>query len=332
MKAFVLTLLLAAALSSARRVGDRAETAFLLLSPSPSRREKALTSRRMIDWEYFKTFGRKKTRREIFWDEMKKSIPKFKKLPRIQEYVKYASGQYGSMVPVVAPFHEPSTEFVPGLTAQPWWDPSQFPWISKLEENVETIQEELETALKNPGEFSFASDSAYSTTMGSGWSSIRLQRFGEWREENTAKFPKTTALLRDLNVPFAPRGVMFARQVPQTGVGRHSDGLNFILTLHLGLRVPKDLCSMKVGEEEWKKWEDGKSLVLDTSFVHETRNESPDSDRLVLIVDFWHPELTDEEREALQFVYFRGNQYDRKLIEGLQQPGGAVPQGSTARR
>lgn len=41
-------------------------------------------------------------------------------------------------------------------------------------------------------------------------------------------------VLAELDIPFAVRGVMFAKQAPGTGVQPHSDGRNFILTLHLG--------------------------------------------------------------------------------------------------
>jgi aspartyl/asparaginyl beta-hydroxylase (cupin superfamily) len=78
----------------------------------------------------------------------------------------------------------------------------------------------------------------------------------------------------------AVRGVCFARQAPGSGVGSHSDGRNFILTSHLGLKVP-DGCWIKVGEEE-TSWEVGKLITLDTSFLHSTGNNSSD-DRHVLV-------------------------------------------------
>jgi aspartyl/asparaginyl beta-hydroxylase (cupin superfamily) len=78
----------------------------------------------------------------------------------------------------------------------------------------------------------------------------------------------------------AVRGVCFARQAAGSGVGSHSDGRNFILTSHLGLKVPEG-CWIKVGEEE-SSWEVGKLTTLDTSFLHSTGNNSTD-DRHVLV-------------------------------------------------
>ena len=55
-------------------------------------------------------------------------------------------------------------------------------------------------------------------------------------------------------------------------------------------------------------------LVLDTSFHHETANASEEP-RDVLIIDFWHPELSPAEVQALQFIYDLRYEYDRAIIE-----------------
>jgi aspartyl/asparaginyl beta-hydroxylase (cupin superfamily) len=172
--------------------------------------------------------------------------------------------------------------------------------------NANIIQNEFETNLLDSTKF--ASDSAYQNqVMGSGWSAIRLQRLGVWNDENCKLFPQTYELLRSLNIPFAVRGVCFARQAPRSGVMPHSDGRNFILTSHLGLKIP-DGCWIDVAGQR-RIWQQGKLTSLDTSFVHSTGNPS-DSDRHVLILDYWHPELTDPERNALDFIYSLRNKYE----------------------
>ena len=50
--------------------------------------------------------------------------------------------------------------------------------------------------------------------------------------------------------------------------------------------LPPLLNSSQVGGER-RSWLEGKLLVLDTSFTHETYNESEEEDRYVLILDFW---------------------------------------------
>jgi aspartyl/asparaginyl beta-hydroxylase (cupin superfamily) len=212
------------------------------------------------------------------------------------------------------PGHEPSEEHVNGLTSKPFWeatnDPVLFPWAQELEAKAAIIQEEFETNLLSSGKF--ASDSVWQNqVMGEGWSAVRLQRLGVWNTDNCNAFPKSYELLRSLQIPLAVRGVCFARQAPGTGVQPHSDGRNFILTSHLGLKVPEG-CWIQVGPER-RGWTEGKLTTLDTSFSHSTGNPS-DSDRHVLIIDFWHPELSEAERAALEFVYDLRNQFESGVV------------------
>jgi hypothetical protein len=69
----------------------------------------------------------------------------------------------------------------------------------------------------------------------------------------------------------------------------------------LGLQVPEGQCWIKVGNET-REWRNGKMLVFDTSFYHSTANDA-DSDRVVLLIRFWHPELSKTERDALSFIF-----------------------------
>ena len=48
--------------------------------------------------------------------------------------------------------------------------------------------------------------------------------------------------------------------------------------------------------------EQGKAILFDDSFEHEAGNDNPLSPRVVLVVDIWHPDLTDEEIKFLSFV------------------------------
>lgn len=129
--------------------------------------------------------------------------------------------------------------------------------------------------------------------------------------DNCQLFPKSYDLLRSLGIPLAVRGVCFARQAPGSGVQPHSDGRNFILTSHLGLQVPEG-CWMECGNER-QTWQVGKLTTLDTSFSHSTGNPSSD-DRHVLIIDYWHPELTEAERAALEFVYDLRNKFESGVV------------------
>ncbi|MGH9428988.1 MAG: aspartyl/asparaginyl beta-hydroxylase domain-containing protein, partial [Terriglobia bacterium] len=88
----------------------------------------------------------------------------------------------------------------------------------------------------------------------------------------------------------------FSLLAPGANIKPHCDGSNVLLTCHLGLKVPSG-CGIRVGWES-KSWEEGKCLIFNTSFEHEVWNRSHDS-RYVLLLNFWHPELTLVEREFL---------------------------------
>ena len=49
--------------------------------------------------------------------------------------------------------------------------------------------------------------------------------------------------------------------------------------------------------DKFVTWNEGEMFVFDDSFDHEVWNES--EERVVLIVDLWHPELTQEQRDSL---------------------------------
>ena len=57
---------------------------------------------------------------------------------------------------------------------------------------------------------------------------------------------------------------------------------------------------MRVGKEI-REQEQGKAYVFDDSFEHEAWHDG-DQTRLILIVDFWHPDLTFAELKLLKVL------------------------------
>lgn len=271
-------------------------------------------------------------RQRQFWEDVETGLDDIEayykaqgtdNIDRIRTFGKSARGEIPRPT-AAAPGQQPSEEHVEGLTAKAFWDvtdyPKLFPWASQLEANSHVIIQEFQDKLKD--QQVFASDSAWQNqVMGTGWSAVRLQRLGVWNADNCKQFPQTYELLRSLNIPFAVRGVCFARQAPGSGVQPHSDGRNFILTSHLGLKVPEG-CWMQVGNER-RSWEEGKLTTLDTSFEHSTGNPT-EQERHVLIIDYWHPELSEAERKALELVYDLRNKFESGAIP-IRKP--RAPQG-----
>merc|ERR1712037_652969 len=91
---------------------------------------------------------------------------------------------------------------------------------------------------------------------------------------------------------------------PRTTIKPHSDFTNFVLTSHLPLVVPdngQNTCRLSVGDVT-RQWIEGKVILFDTSIYHDAINDS-DETRYILMLRIWHPDLTREERKALQFIY-----------------------------
>ena len=201
-----------------------------------------------------------------------------------------------------------ASSYITGLSAEPFHDVSSphFTWMMRLEEEYSIIRDELNSALLNPrlttlGNHIWASAAREEAiAYGPDWKTLVLQDRCVWEDTNCKLFPKTVELLRKNSVPSVE--VFFARQAPDTGIKPHTDNTNFILTSHLGLDVPEGECWMKVGEFK-REWMNGRGMIADTSFIHSTANESRTQTRYVLIVRFWHPDLTPEECCALQFLF-----------------------------
>ena len=72
------------------------------------------------------------------------------------------------------------------------------------------------------------------------------------------------------------------------------------LRVHVPLIVPDGDVGMRLAGEALT-WRRGEALVFDDSFVHETWNRTA-ADRVVLLFDVWHPDLTVKEVQFLSFL------------------------------
>lgn len=207
------------------------------------------------------------------------------------------------------PQHQRATSFIEGLDAEPFsddWD-AKYGWVSYLEQNSGAIRDELlsvtaQDDLAQRGNNVWAPPVVEAaTTYGPDWRTLVLQD-RVWDPINTALFPVTTKILRNSAAAVPCVEAFFARQAPGTGIKLHTDDCNFILTMHLGLNVPEQQSWIEVGGLR-RYWDSGKALVFNTSFFHQTMNESTDQDRTVLLIRFWHPDLSAVERRALQHLF-----------------------------
>ena len=77
--------------------------------------------------------------------------------------------------------------------------------------------------------------------------------------------------------------------------------------------MPDGDCAIRVGDDT-RRWREGACLVFDDYFEHEAWNRTTE-DRIVLIVDLWHPDLSADEVRLLEglhrYAYAQARQLNR---------------------
>ena len=213
--------------------------------------------------------------------------------------------------------HDEIHAYMPGLTAAtPFLDPSQLTLCQQLQDNYDTILEEYE-ALINDKKDRF--QSVTSMNYDSGWKTLVLFYNGHRIPDFPYHLcPTTTAILE--RVPLAGRIAGFNRQAPSSGIPLHSDGNNMWLTCQMGLKVPGGQKAwIRVGPET-RRWKAGECLVYDTTYEHETMNESMDEERVVLHVDFFNTlQMTPVEVQVMQYIYSLREEFMK--AEGVSKVG-----------
>lgn len=183
----------------------------------------------------------------------------------------------------------------PGLSAKPWHPAETVPLATDLEASAEVIAQEF-AAL--PDEV-FA-DEAEDIARTGRWSVLFLEKDGVKRQAICARCPATAAVLDRHRAEIDGAGVAyFSRLDPETRIAPHRGATNTRLRLHLGIKIPTE-CGMSVGGVR-NIWREGRCLVFDDSFIHSVWNDSSHS-RVVLIVDLWHPDLSQHEVSLLKWL------------------------------
>ncbi len=203
--------------------------------------------------------------------------------------------------------------YVPGLRTTPYYERELFPWHAELEKHTDAIRAELRGVLEQPAgvePFLGTNDntlpkvqSLLAGTRGHAeWNSFFFHRHGEVFEQNASRCPRTTAILATLPLVHirghAPE-VLFSILTPGSHILKHHGVTNARLVTHLPLIIPED-CAISVGGVE-HAWQQGRCVTFDDTFEHEAWNRS-DKLRAVMILDSWHPDLTEAERAAIALL------------------------------
>jgi aspartate beta-hydroxylase len=185
-------------------------------------------------------------------------------------------------------------QLYPGLSSKPWYVASEFPAARALEENFEAIRDEA-LAIDR---MAFHSETDPIRREGS-WDVFFLYELGLKRDENCALCPVTTRIVEEQPTMRTLTGLIyFSRMGPGTHVRPHRGITNLRVRCHLGIRIPAGDCALRVGTET-RQWQGGRAMVFDDYYEHEVWNRTAE-DRIVLIVDLWHPDLTPREIAVLE--------------------------------
>ena len=195
----------------------------------------------------------------------------------------------------------------PDLEPRPWHDAADFPLASYLESHFEQIRDEI-LALE-PARFHRESE--------------RIEREGDWdvaffyergrrREEVCEACPVTTRGIETLPAMRTAAGLSYvSRMRPGTHIRPHRGPTNLRLRCHLGITVPDGDCALRVGDTT-RPWQEGRCLVFDDYLEHEAWNHA-EHDRIVLIVDLWHPGLSATEVRLLEGLHGYAYAYAQRL-------------------
>ncbi|EGZ12396.1 aspartylasparaginylbeta-hydroxylase-like protein [Phytophthora sojae] len=199
------------------------------------------------------------------------------------------------------PRPSPTLFCFPGLESVPWHDTSKFEWVKHLEANRETIASEY-LALKRQREALAKTEQTASDYKV--YDKEHQLHQGQWdwlsyvtqgrRQADFASIPGFMA-----GLPFTYS--FFSVLKPESSIKAHSAPCNIRLRCHFPLFVPEG-CGIRVGDET-RQWEEGKALVLDDAFDHEVWHNGKEGDRVLLLFDFWHPDLVQGEREAITEMF-----------------------------
>ncbi|NNE08955.1 MAG: aspartyl/asparaginyl beta-hydroxylase domain-containing protein, partial [Gemmatimonadetes bacterium] len=167
--------------------------------------------------------------------------------------------------------------------------PDEFPWHSRLKAAHLEIRRELR-ALREAG--GFQHHEKVLTQKPGDWNVFYFYGAGARLHRNCDLCPKTAAILDSILSEGSPGNAYFSALQPGARIAPHYGPTNTRLRTHFGIEVPAN-CALEVnGEARTSKA--GECLVFDDSYYHSAWNRGG-ATRVVLVFDFWHPELSKAE-------------------------------------
>ena len=230
-------------------------------------------------------------------------------LARVQQFLRACAGD-AVVPPVGGPLQRPDYPCFPGLRNKPWHQPQVFEAVRMLEAAYPAIRDEA-LQLQGHARLDYSRAARPWRSWLQPWTMLRpeaapgtwtvylFQHMGVDVEAVKACCPNTRAVINALprvctDYPWGD--AIFSAMSARSHLRPHCSIDNLRVRIHLGLSIPEG-CRIRVGAET-RSWQEGRCLAFEDSFEHEVWNRSG-TRRIVLIIDLWHPDLTDVEIEAL---------------------------------
>jgi aspartyl/asparaginyl beta-hydroxylase (cupin superfamily) len=196
----------------------------------------------------------------------------------------------------------------PGLDSRTFHDPDRFPIVRELQNSYSVLRSELLGLSAS----TFHPETEQVHRIGS-WEVLHLYERGRKDEENCRLCPSTVKIIESHDTLRTTAGMVYVSKMkPGTHIAAHCGPTNIRIRCHLGIQIPSRNCALRVGDQE-RTWQEGKCLVFDDSLDHESWNYS-NGDRVVLIVDLWHPDLEPDEIFLLEGLHRYGAAQAKSLI------------------
>ncbi|MEZ5978472.1 MAG: aspartyl/asparaginyl beta-hydroxylase domain-containing protein [Planctomycetota bacterium] len=240
-----------------------------------------------------------------YWDRVMSGGPD---LERVQVWLRRLAGELDA--PTDVALQAPTYPCFPGLEHAPFHDGAQPAATAALEGAFETIlAETLALPADAPRRYTATAprggvlgrikDLIKPRWIARGWTVHLFHHMGVDFGPGDGRCERTRATIASLprvctDHPWGE--ALLSIQQPGSSLPPHCSVDNLRLRCHLGLRIP-DGAGIRVGREE-RTWSEGRCLWFEDSIEHEVWNRG-ESARLVLIVDLWHPGLTDVETRAI---------------------------------
>jgi beta-hydroxylase len=170
---------------------------------------------------------------------------------------------------------------------QVYIDPKTFPELSIIQDNWETIREEV-ISLNDSAQIKASADLddlGFNSFFRTGWKRFYLKWYGANLKSAEQLCPKTLALINQVpNV----KGAMFTMLPPGARLVKHRDPYAGSLRYHLGIITPNsDDCYISVDGEKYA-WRDGEAIMFDETYIHYAQNKT-DQNRIILFLDIKRP-------------------------------------------